>query len=260
MKYRLYIDESGTHGYSDSDRIKQRYLGLAGVFISEEETVSVLQPGILAMKRLVADDPDDLPVLHRAEIIRKAGAFAKLNDSKIESEFNEIFLGLLRDMNYCLCSVVLDKKTHLQRYGDSALHPYHYGLNMLLERYSFHLETNGGRGDVMAEARAKDEDRALASEYTRFYESGTYYRKPSAIQRVLTSRELKLKPKTKLIAGLEFADLLALEMKLDTLHTFGTIPELTNDNFCKTIIENIQPKYYQSEVGRLRGYGKKLVQ
>lgn len=257
-KYRLYIDESGTHGYSNSDRLKQRYLALAGVFISEQQTIDVLQPSILAMKRLVAEDPDDLPVLHREEIVNKSGPFSKLNDPAIESQFNDILFRLLTETDYCICSVVLDKKTHLERYQQSALHPYHYCTTLLLERYTLHLEERGGRGDVMAEARMPDEDKALRDAYTRFYQEGTYYRGPKAIQRVLTSKELKLKPKTKMIAGLEFADLLALATKLDTLNTYGVIPEL-GENFCKKVVESIQPKYRCSNSGTVKGFGKKLL-
>lgn len=259
-KHRLYIDESGTHGYSDKNTVKQRYLALAGIFISEQQVIEVLQPGISAMKRLVAEDPDSLPVLHRTEIVNKSGAFAKLNNPNIERQFNDIFLNLLTDMDYCLCSVVLDKKSHLQRYESSALHPYHYCLNMLLERYTFHLEAHRGKGDVLAEARMKNEDRALAAEYTRFYEHGTYYRKPSVIQKLLTTREIKLKTKTKMISGLEFADLLALAMKLDTLVSHAAIPQLTSNNFNKVIIEKIQPKYYCLPGGSANGFGKKLVE
>lgn len=257
--HRLYIDESGTHGYTDNGSVKQRYLSLAGIFISEEQTVNVLQPGILAMKRLVSDDPDELPGLHRSEIVYKSGAFVKLQDPEIEHRFNEIFLGLLRDMEYCLCSIVLDKSTHLQRYERSALHPYHYCMTMMLERYTFHLQGRAGQGDVMVEARSPEEDRTLRDLYTNFYEKGTFYCGAGGIQKVLTSRELKLKKKEKMIAGLEFSDLLALAMKLDTLQSHGAIPEIQTDNFCRTIIENIQPKY-RAVGGKTTGYGKKLVQ
>lgn len=257
-KYRLYIDESGTHDYSASEDLKHRYLALVGVCISEEQNVNVLQPGMLELKRLVADDPDDLPVLHREDIINKKGEFAKLNDQAIETKFNEQFLKLIKQMEYTVCTIVLDKKSHLDRYQRAALHPYHYCLNMLLERYTFHLGECGGRGDVLAEARGKKEDHALKQEYSRFYEQGTFYCKSTQIQQVLTSKELKLKPKTKGIVGLEFADLLSLATKLDTLHAYKVLPALT-DNFCKIVIDNVQSKYRCSPGGATKGFGKKLV-
>lgn len=257
-KYRLYIDESGTPDYATVDDTKHRYLGLTGFIVSEKANIEVLQPTLLDLKRMVTNDPDELPVLHRDDIVNKRGDFSKLNDPVIEAQFNEKLLGLLSNMDYAICVVVLDKKSHLERYQKSAGHPYHYCLNVLLERYVFYLEECGGRGDVMAEARGKKEDQALKEEYKRFYEDGTYFCKPPRIQRYLTSKEIKVKPKTKGFVGLEFSDLLSLATKLDTLHSHGKIPALT-DNFCKTVIDQIQGKYRCSPTGRSLGFGKKLI-
>ena len=152
-KFRLYIDESGTHNYSRSDDIDLRYLGLTGLIIDDEVNVSILQPSLLELKRMIADDPDELPVLHREDIINQRGAFAKLQDDDIRNEFNRRFIKLLREMEYTICAVVLDKKNHLEKYQRAALHPYHYCLNVLLERYTFCLEENEGRGDVVVKGQ-----------------------------------------------------------------------------------------------------------
>lgn len=257
-KFRLYIDESGTHNYSNSDDIEHRYLCLVGVIISEEANIGTLQPKLLELKRIIADDPDEPPILHREDIINKRGVFAKLGEGDTKGKFNEVFIRLLKELDYAICTVVLDKKSHLQRYQQSAFHPYHYCLNVLLERYTFYLEEHSGRGDVLAEARGKREDRALQEEYKKFYEKGTYFRHPYHIQQFLTSKELKIKQKNKMIAGLEFADLLSLSTKLDTLYSYGKLPTLS-DNFCKIIIENIDTKYRCSPTGKAKGFGKKLI-
>ncbi len=256
-KFRLYIDESGAHNYPTQDDIKSRYLGLTGVAISEKANVSVLQPKLLELKRLVANDPDELPVLHREDIVNKRGVFAKLDDKETEKKFNGLFLDLLRDLDYVVLAVVLDKKTHLEKYQKSAFHPYHYCTNVLLERYAFYLQEIGGRGDVLAEARGKREDQALKEEYKFFHENGTYFCKAEMVQRFLTSKEIKIKPKSKMFTGLEFADLLSLATKLDTLSCYDILPNLTN-NFCKTIIQNIQDKY-RSSGNKTKGFGKKLI-
>ena len=257
-KFRLYIDESGTHGYSDTEDIEHKYLGLTGFIISEKSNIESLQPRLLELKRIVANDPDELPVLHREDIVNKRGVFSKLNDKIIEKQFNEIFLSLLEDMEYAICAVVLDKKSHLARYQKSAFHPYHYCMNVLLERYVFYLQENGFIGDVLAEARGKKEDQALKEEYRRFYEGGTYFCKSNYIQQFLTSKEIKIKPKSKMFVGLEFADLLSLATKLDILNCYGKLPNLT-DNFCKIIIQHIQSKYRSSPSGQTKGFGKKLI-
>jgi len=257
-KFRLYIDESGTHNYSTQDDIKSRYLGLTGFIVNEEANIEVLQPKLQELKRMFANDPDELPVLHREEIVNKKGVFARLNDAGFEKEFNEKFLDLIKNLDYRICAVVLDKKSHLERYQKSAFHPYHYCANVLLERYVFFLQENGYRGDVLAEARGKKEDHALKEEYKRFYENGTYFCKPAYVQQFLTSKEIKIKPKSKMFVGLEFADLLSLATKLDTLSCYGELTTL-DDNFCKVVIESIQDKYRSSTNGKTKGFGKKLI-
>ncbi len=256
-RFRLYIDESGTHNYPTHDDIKSRYLGLTGIIISEEANVGILQPRLLELKRIVANDPDELPVLHREDIVNKRGVFAKLSDGGTEKKFNEIFLGLLKNLDYAVLAVVLDKKAHLEKYQKAAYHPYHYCTNVLLERYVFYLQEIGGRGDVLAEARGKKEDQALKEEYRFFYENGTNFCKAEVVQRFLTSKEIKIKPKSRMFTGLEFADLLSLATKLDTLLSHNILPSLT-DNFCKIIIQNIQNKYRSSK-GKTIGFGKKLI-
>jgi hypothetical protein len=257
-RFRLYIDESGTHNYSSNDQIKSRYLGLTGLMISEEVNIRVLQPKLLEIKRLFTEDPDELPVLHREDIVNKSGLFSKLNEGSFERVFNQKFLGLLNGMEYSVCGVVLDKKSHLEKYGKSAFHPYSYCANVLLERYVYYLEESRGKGDVLAEARGKKEDHALKEEYNNFYENGTYFCGSGYIQQFLSSREMKIKPKSKMFAGLEFADLLSLATKLDILYSYERLPSLT-DNFCKTIIESIQCKYRSSQTGKINGFGRKLI-
>ena len=257
-KFRLYIDESGTHDYCESEDIKHRYLGLLGLIISEKSNIDVLQPALLDLKRIIASDPDDLPILHREDIVNKRGDFAKLNDESIKEKFNEKFISILKDTDYAICAVVLDKQSHLKRYDKSALHPYHYCLTVLLERYVFYLKEKEGCGDVLAEARGKKEDQALKDVYTNFYEDGTFFCSSKHIQKFLTSREIKIKPKSYKYAGLEFADLLALASKLDTLKSYSELTDLT-DNFCKIIINNIQNKYRHSQLGKIIGFGKKFI-
>jgi hypothetical protein len=258
-KYRLYIDESGTHNYSQSEKIDKRYLALVGVIISEEENLNVIKPKVLTIKQMLADDLDELPVLHREDIIAKKGCFRKMEDSEIKSKYDELLIDLIESPNYIVCCVVLDKKAHLNRYGETAYHPYHYCLNVLLERYTFFLEENNSKGDVMAETRGKNEDNELREAYRTFYNDGTYFRSKYSVQARLSSSEIKMKSKTAGVEGIELADLLSLASKLDTLHSHGQLPELS-DNFCKRIIDKIQIKYRKDQNGiKINGFGRKLI-
>jgi hypothetical protein len=258
-KFRLYVDESGDHNYNTSDAIKKRFLSLSGVIIKQEEYSQNITPAIRLIKQIFSDDIDCPPILHAEEIASKSGIFSILQNSEIECEFNRQYLDLIENRDYIICCVVLDKKNHLSKYGKAASHPYHYCLNIILERYVFFLERQGSVGDVIAEARGKKEDMALKEAYECFYNSGTSFRSRESIQSKLTSNSIKIRNKQANILGLEFADLLSLPMKLDVLHSFQILPNL-DENFTKKVISKIQTKYLRSNTnGKIKGYGKKVL-
>jgi hypothetical protein len=255
--YRLYIDESGTHDYRGTGSIERRYLSLTGVIIGARFYTDVFQPELNVAKRTLLTDQDDpLPTLHREEIVACQGPFAVLRDASVASKFNSAMLGLYSNMDYTLIAVVIDKAAHVTRYGNGAYHPYHYCLSVMLERYTDFLGMHSARGDVMAEARGKVEDRMLKGEYIRFYERGTSFRSAAFVQSVLTSKAIKLKPKG--IDGLEFADLLAVATKLDVLTRERAMTERITSQFINQLLPLIAPKYHRHGT-RSQGYGIKLL-
>ena len=112
----------------------------------------------------------------------------------------------------------------------------------------------------MVEARGGKEDGKLKDSYTRLYERGTDNIPLERWQERLTSRELKLRPKTANVAGIQLADLIAhpsrrevlIENRLlvDDRDTFG-------DQICAILR---QSKYHRnSRTGQIEGSGKKLL-
>lgn len=259
MPYRLYIDESGTHSYPRKDRnvVAKRYLSLTGIIVDNDHYKQVIQPKVREIKLLVANDPDNLPTLHREDILNKRGDFSKLRDAELEKEFNRLTFELLAEQDFMICVVVLDKTEHLTKYGAAAYHPYHYCLNVILEKYTHCLHMRGAKGDVMAEARGGSDDRRLEKEYSKFYKFGTQFRSPEYIQEVLTSSEIKMRRKELKIEGLEIADLLTLATKIDVLYTYGIITNL-EQNFQTKLIRKIQTRYFKND-SVIKGYGKKLL-
>lgn len=259
-KYRLYIDESGTHNYSTSDAIKERYLCLNGVIISAEHNQEFITPKWEELRDIFTEDPDFPAVFHLTDVMQQAGVFKKFENEEVKKSFDEKYLNILENGDFVLCSVVLDKKAHIKKYGDTAMHPYHYCLNVLLERYVNFLLGKDGSGDVVAEVRGKKEDRKLKSEFEHFYENGTYYLKASVVQARLSSKKLKLKTKEARIAGLELSDMLATPMKFLTLYKYERVPELS-DNFTKQVLQLVHPKIRKCPYNkkRTKGFGVKLI-
>ena len=256
-RYRLYIDESGDHTYYKLEDPAKRYLGLIGIFMETEYYRTTFQPEIEGLKQKhFPHNPDEPVILHREDIINRRGPFWRLRDSERERAFNEDFLQFLKEQGYCIINVVIDKKAHIERYSEAAYHPYHYCLTALLERYCGFLNFYNAQGDVLAESRGANEDIKLKGAYQKLYREGTWYRDPKFFRQALTSSEIKVKPKSANIAGLQLSDLLAHPSKQEILVEERRIDD-PGDNFGKQICQRIQAKYNQQVYeGRIRGYGK----
>lgn len=258
-KYRLYIDESGNSDLKNSDNPNHRFLSLTGVIVSLEYVAEKMHPEMEDLKwRYFGSHPDEPIILHRNDLVNRRRAFQALSDSQVERRFNQDLLAYLRDWEYCVITVCLDKKTHVEKYGDWAYDPYHYCMEVLMERFNFWLNARNSRGDVMIEARGTKEDRRLKSEFRALWEEGTDRVDPSQFQRSLTSRELKVKPKTANITGLQLADLLAQPSRSEILYEHDLLGRELGA-FTQQVVEILRADKYRRRGERIYGYGKKFI-
>lgn len=231
MRYRLYIDEVGNH---DMNHVEQRYLSLTGIILNFEAVRDNIHVEFERLKRFFGSHPDEPVIFHRKEMIQRRGAFRTLNNPQIEADFNAEFLQRLQTWDFTVITVTIDKAEHKSLYGDSHKHPYHYCLEVMLERYVRWLETAEMTGDVLAEGRGKVEDTELKRAYQKFYEYGSRFVDSPQIKSCLTTNELKIKTKDRNICGLQLADLLAYpsyraslaDRKIQSLNTDFSSQEL----------------------------------
>jgi hypothetical protein len=258
--YRIYIDEVGNHDLVHADDPNERYLSLTGVIMESGHTLHIVQPEMDQMKRdFFQQDPDRPIVLHRKDIVNKRGDFVTLRDLQVETRFNNTLLEMLARWEYSVITVVIDKKAHREKYKVWQYHPYHYCLAVLLERFIRFLQSGEHRGDVMAEARGGVEDRKLMASHTQLHDEGNDNLDAGLWQTHLTSRELKVKPKTANIAGLQIADLLAHPSRREILREKKLVTD-QRDTFGDQISQILrQQKYRRSPSGAIWGYGKKLL-
>ena len=142
-------------------------------------------------------------------------AFKDLRNHEKRAAFDQDLLGVIESADFQVMAVVIDKAILREKYGEAAAHPYHLGLGYLLQRYAGYLNFINRVGDVIAEARGGVEDRLLKESYNRVYERGIWgVTNAKFFQSALTSSELKLKPKTANVAGLQLADLLGHPTKM----------------------------------------------
>jgi hypothetical protein len=128
-----------------------------------------------------------------------------------------------------------------------------------MERYCGWLDFHGASGDIMAESRGGKEDVALKKEYQGIFQNGEGYLTKERVQRTMTSKEIKIKPKEADIAGLQLADLLAHPLTRDVLCVFGKARD-RGSTFAEDIVKTVTPKYNrQIYQNRIEGYGRVLL-
>lgn len=256
MKYRTYVDEVGNPDLASSINPNHRFLSLTGIILDLDYVRTVLHPQMEALKsKYFQSHPDEPVIFHRKEIVNAKPPFNSLKVPKTREKFDRELLNLLEEWNYTVISVCLDKKNHMETYKTWRYDPYHYCLALLLERFVFFLEQNDSKGDGMAESRGGKEDTRLKDSFLRLWEKGTDYVSPERFYDVLTSKQLKVKPKSNNISGLQLADIIAHPSRNEILKE-NKLLEKEIAPFARRVIKILQKKYYQRD-GRI--FGKKFL-
>jgi len=259
MKFRLYVDEVGNSDLRASIDPNHRYLSLTGVIFELEYVRSTVFPAVESLKtRYFNSHPDEPLILHRKELVNRRYPFHALRNATVEKSFNKELLYLLEKLDYVVITAVIDKLEHQRRYSVWRYDPYHYCLSVLVERYVLWLESRGAHGDVMAESRGGKEDRRLKNSFSRLYEEGSNYVAATTFTRYLTSKQLKVKPKSNNIAGLQLADIIAHPSYKATVarHLGAPLPSNFGGKIARILEED---KYYRSPMGRIDGWGRKWL-
>lgn len=257
-KYRIYIDEVGNSDLQSSNDPNHRFLSLTGVILELDYVKSFVAPTIEDIKKRYFDHHPDEPVIfHRKELVNKKFPFTALKDPEIERLFNQEILEFLHNLDFTVITVLIDKKEHTNKYETWKYDPYHYCLEVLLERYFFFLKQLQAVGDVMIESRGGKEDMRLKSSYSKIYSGGTNFIKSVLLQQKLTSNNLKVKSKQMNVTGLQLADLVAHPSRRFVFRYYK-LKEDKNYTFGERIIKILEEKYYSGKSG-IEGYGIKLL-
>ncbi|MGD9137432.1 MAG: DUF3800 domain-containing protein [Desulfobacterales bacterium] len=252
----MYVDEVGNSDLKSSDNPLHRFLSLTGVVVELGYVSEKLFPNIEKLKfDYFKSHPDDPIILHRKELVNAKYPFIALKDEKVKRKFDKELLAFLNEWEYSVITVCLDKKAHKDTYNVWRYDPYHYCLAMLLERYTFFLEQKQIPGDVMAESRGGKEDRRLKASFAKLWQEGTQFISPERFHEVFTSKQLKVKPKSNNISGLQLADIIAHPSRNEILSE-NKLLDRPLAPFAKKIIDILQSKYYQHQ-GKV--FGKKFI-
>lgn len=160
--YRLYLDEVGTDDLTHVEKDNHRYLSLTGIAMKLEHAQNVLIPALDRIKISIFDqDPDEPICFHRSEILSKKGVYGCLADPDRRSLFDEKILQTIWNCEYTVFTALIDKAWMLKQRHWTKNHPYHFLLEILIERYAQFLETKNDIGDIMPESRQSKPDRVL---------------------------------------------------------------------------------------------------
>lgn len=255
-RYRLYLDESGDHVFREITEPAHRFLCLLGCWFRNPDYLRFHAALEDFKARFLPHHPDEPVILHREDMINARKAFKVLRDEAKRNEFDAELLRVIRETEFRVVAVVIDKAELRAAHGDAAAHPYHLGLGFLLQRYAGYLNHINRVGDVMAEARGGKEDQLLVESYNRVYSRGVWgVTSAHSFQSALTSHELKLKQKHANISGLQLADLLGHPVKQWILQRYKLIDEGLAP-FAQRLIQVVEPKFNRHLYeGRLEGYG-----
>lgn len=255
----MYVDEVGDASYRAREHVHDNYLSLTGVILELEYARAELTPMVEQLKtRHFNSHPDEPVILHRKELMQGAGRFNSLSNPAVRQRFDEELLALLESWSYRVITVVLDKRKHHAQYGAFAYDPYHYCLQILLERFILFLKETESIGDVMAEKRGKKEDARLAATYTALYTGGTGPLQAPLIQRHLVSGELKARTKEHNVAGLQLADLIAYPGFRVIQHLFnGAEAPGGFSGLIGAIL--VERKYARNREGKIEGWGARVL-
>lgn len=258
-RYRLYLDESGDHVFREEKALREpprRYLALCGCCLLQGPVYESFHHALEDLKRKYfprgLDDPP--VVLHREDLVRATGPFWRLRDPSYRQEWDREVVELIRRTQFLVMGVVLDKLAMKERYLDP-FHPYDFGVSLLLERFCGYLNHWNRTGDVLAEARGKQEDDLLNTTYRSLYERGTKYHSEEFLQRCLTSREMKFRKKHHNVAGLQLSDLLARPLREYVTLRSG-LSSSKPSTFDEVMFDILEQKFHRKiDTKDARGYG-----
>jgi Protein of unknown function (DUF3800) len=181
--YRLYVDEVGNDDLSHVQDDEHRYLSLTGIAMSSDHARDRATPRLNAFKAdIFQHDPDEKIIFHRKHIMNRRGIFHKLIDEKLRARFDAGLVQYLAETEYAAITVVIDKLGMLNQKHWEEKHPYHYLMELMVEKFVQWLERKKGVGDIMPEMRRGRKDTALQRAYNHVRLWGTNFVDPGRIK------------------------------------------------------------------------------
>lgn len=204
MQHLLFIDESGDHGLTYIDPNFPVFV-LCGIMFENaqyqkfREILNEFKNDFWGSKEVI---------LHSRDIRKCEREFSILFDLKLKENFYEKLNKIIKDAEFKIISVAINKEEYIKKYGKLSKDPYEISLSFLIERSIFYLDSRRQKSlKIIIEKRGKKEDTSLNSHFNRIHSNGTYYLNKNRMKQYDLTVEFKSKIEN--INGLQLADLIA---------------------------------------------------
>ncbi len=143
---------------------------------------------------------------------RVRGAYRFLADPEQRTTFYTELNAMLERWDYMVIARVFDKQKHVKQYGENALDPSMYSLDILVKRFCKDLGDEVDSGFICAERRNPGLDKELMEAWLKLVRGkhGTGYLKSQEIDARIVGFDLH--DKTPNLAGMQLADLVITPM------------------------------------------------
>jgi len=255
--YRLYVDEVGTDDLTHTEKDHQRFLSLTGVAMTVDYARDHLEPNINWIKaNVLKHDPDSPIILHRKDIVGRHGGFQCLGEDATRDLFDRALFRIIEGGEYTVITALIDKQWMLKQQHWKKTHPYHYLMEIMIEKYAQFLERMGSIGDIMPESRMGRVDERLQKACDEVRENGTPFVSAERIAAAIRASKLKFRKKSDNVAGLQLCDLLAHPSHMRVRERMGHAVQL--GPFAQRVSGALEgAKYDRSDWGSVKGYGIK---
>lgn len=255
----MFIDDTGCVKDEATNHPQRRFGGIVAVIFEIDYLRLRFEPGFdMLRRRHFGERPDGtLPVLHLRKMKNPnpLGPFASLLDQDARERWDRDCLRMYRIADYQVITVCVDKIEFYAEHPNWEGGIYEMLVGNAIERYFYFLRKRG-TGDVIAEATNGPLDQLLKALYRKFYENGTDHIPARLLRPVLSSKEIKIKPKSANVAGLQFADLLASTCFSHCKRIYANGPAFHPFSMQVADIVETQKFYRNATTNDPHGYGR----
>lgn len=258
--FRMFIDDTGCVRDEATNHPQRRFGGVVATIFNLNYLRQTFEPGFdsLRERHFGRGANGHLPILHLRKMKNPSqhGPFAALSNNEYRERWEKDCFSMYQRAQYTVVSVCIDKVAFYAANPSWERSIYELLVGNAIERFFYFLRAHNATGDVMAEATNSSLDRQLKDLYLGFYNNGTQHISAQSLQNRLSSREIKIKPKSENVQGLQFSDLLASTCFSHCKRIYADGPEY--DEFAMKVANLMEnEKFYRHPTsGNPHGYGR----